>query len=329
MSKVNAAITAVGGYLPDYVMTNAELETLVDTNDEWIRTRTGIIERRILKGEGVGTSVMGVEVVRQLLEKSGTSPEEVDALICATVTPDFIFPGAANLICGEVGLTNAFCFDLNAVCSGFVHAIVTGSQFIQSGTYKKVIVMGADKMSALLDYSDRTNCILFGDGAAGVLLEPNTEGFGIQDAVLKQDIVGKEMIMVKGGGSAYPASHETVDNRWHYFKQNGRAVFKHAVRGMSSVTKEVMERNGLKGEDIRYLMPHQANKRILQATAREMGISMDKVTINIEKYGNTTAATVPLCLWEWERKLKKGDNLILAAFGAGFNYGAVYLKWAY
>jgi 3-oxoacyl-[acyl-carrier-protein] synthase-3 len=329
IKKQYAAITAVGGYVPEYILTNEELETMVDTNDEWIMSRTGIKERRILKGEGLGTSFMATEAIRMVLEKSGTKPEDVEVLIVATITPDYLFPTTGNLICENLGLTNAFCFDMSVACSGFVHGLVTGAQFIESGNYKKVIVVGADKMSSIMDYTDRTTCILFGDGAGAVLLEPNEEGLGIQDSILKQEPAGKGMISLPGGGSVNPATHETIDQRLHYFKQDGRAVFRYAVNGMSGTTIDVMKRNNLKGDDIAYLVPHQANLRILSKTAEYMGISADKVTINIEKYGNTTDATIPLCLWEWEDKFKKGDNIILSAFGAGFNYGSLYLKWAY
>lgn len=329
MKKLHAAITAVGGYVPEYILTNQELETMVETNDEWITTRTGINERRILKGEGQGTSVLATEAIRMVLEKSGTKPEEVEVLIVATITPDYLYPTTGNIICENLGLTNAFCFDMSVACSGFVHGLVTGAQFVESGNYKKVIVVGADKMSSVMDYTDRATCILFGDGAGAVLLEPNEEGLGVQDSVLKQDPVGKYMIHQPGGGSVNPATHETVDKRMHYFKQEGRAVFRHAVNGMAGTTLEVMKRNNLVGDDISYLVPHQANLRILAKTAEYMGIPKEKVTINIQKYGNTTDATIPLCLWEWEDKFKKGDNIILAAFGAGFNYGSLYLKWAY
>jgi 3-oxoacyl-[acyl-carrier-protein] synthase-3 len=329
MKKIHAAITAVGGYVPEYALTNKELETMVDTNDEWITTRTGIKERRILKGENQGTSVMATEAIRQVLEKSNTKAEEVEVLIVATVTPDYLFPSTGNIICENLGLKNAFCFDISVACSGFVHGLHTAAQFIEAGNYKKVVVVGADKMSSIMDYTDRSTCILFGDGAGAVMLEPNHEGFGVQDAILKQNPVGKDMIILPGGGSVHPTSQETLDNRMHYFKQDGKNVFRHAVRGMSSTTIDVMKRNNLIGDDIAYLVPHQANLRILAKTAEYMGISEDKVTINIQKYGNTTAGTVPLCLWEWEDKFKKGDNIILAAFGAGFNYGSLYLTWAY
>lgn len=329
MKKLHAAITAVGGYVPEYALTNQELEKMVDTNDEWITTRTGIKERRILKGEGQGTSVMATEAIRQLLEKSGTKPEEVEVLIVATVTPDYLFPSTGNIVCENLGLTNAFCFDMSVACSGFVHGLVTGAQFIESGNYKKVVVVGADKMSSIMDYTDRSTCILFGDGAGAVLLEPNEEGLGLQDSILKQDPAGKDLIILPGGGSVHPTTHETIDKGLHYFKQEGRAVFRYAVNGMSGTTVDIMKRNNLTGDDIAYLVPHQANLRILAKTAEYMGISEEKVTINIGRYGNTTAGTVPLCLWDWEDKFKKGDNIILAAFGAGFNYGSAYIKWAY
>lgn len=329
MKKIHAAITAVGGFVPEYTLTNEELASMVETNDEWIMSRTGIKERRILKGEKQGTSVLATEAIRQVLEKSNTKPEEVEVLIIATMTPDFLFPTTGNIVCENLGLKNAFCFDMSVACSGFVHGLQTAAQFVESGNYKKVIIVGADKMSSVIDYTDRSTCILFGDGAGAVMLEPNYEGFGVQDAVLKQDAVGKEMISMPAGGSVNPMSQETLDNRMNYFKQDGKNVFRHAVHGMSSTTLSVMKRNNLVGDDIAYLVPHQANLRILSKTAEYMGIPMEKVTINIEKYGNTTAGTVPLCLWEWEDKFKKGDNIILAAFGAGFNYGSLYLTWAY
>jgi 3-oxoacyl-[acyl-carrier-protein] synthase III len=326
---LTAKITGVAGYVPEYVLTNAELESMVDTTDEWITTRTGIKERRILKGEGKGTSVMGIEAVKQLLEKTNTHPDEVEVLICATISPDMQFPSAANLIAGGVGLTKAFGFDVGAACSGFLYALETGVNFIKSGRYKKVIVVGADKMSSITDYTDRNNCIIFGDGAACVMLEPTEEAVGVLDTILRTDPVGKDLIYLKAGGSAYPASEETVANREHFFYQDGKSVFKYAVTSMADVAAEIMERNHLSGDDVAYLVPHQANSRIIEATANRMGVGMDKVTMNIERFGNTTAATIPLCLWEWENKFKKGDNLILAAFGGGFTWGSVYLKWAY
>jgi 3-oxoacyl-[acyl-carrier-protein] synthase-3 len=327
--KIHAAITGVAGYVPDYVLTNEELEKLVDTNDEWITSRTGIKERRILKGEGLGTSVMGAKAVEELFAKTGTKPEEIDLLICATVTPDYFFPSASNLICKAVGIKETASFDLAAACSGFLNALATGTAFIESGRYKKIVVVGADKMSAIVDYSDRTTCILFGDGAGAVLLEASTENVGVQDFILKSDGEGCESLMQKGGGSAYPPTHETIDNQWHYIRQEGQSVFKFAVTRMADISAEIMERNDLTGDDVRFLVPHQANKRIIDATANRMGIGEDKVMLNIQKYGNTTAATIPLCLWDYEKQLKKGDNLILAAFGGGFTWASAYVKWAY
>ncbi len=329
MSTINAAITAVGGYVPDYVMTNKELEKIVDTTDEWITTRTGIKERRILKEEGKATSDMGAEVVKQICEKRGISPEEIDLILVATVTPDMPFPSTSNLICDKVGAKNAWGYDLSAACSGFLYALVTGQRFIQSGAYKKVIVVGADKMSSIINYDDRTTCIIFGDGAGGVLLEPTEEEVGVIDSVLKADGSGKEYLNIKAGGSLKPPSHETIDNKEHFVYQEGRSVFKFAVTNMADVAAEVMERNNLKSEDVDWLVPHQANLRIIDATRQRAGLPEDKVMINIQKYGNTTAGTLPLCLWDWEKKLKKGDNLLLAAFGGGFTWGSVYLKWAY
>jgi len=328
-NKISAAITGVAGYVPDYVLTNEELEKLVDTNDEWITTRTGIKERRILKGEGQGTSVMGAKAVEDLLLKTNTTPEQVDLLICATVTPDYLFPSASNLICKSVGIRETASFDLAAACSGFLNALAVGSAFIEAGRYKKVIVVGADKMSAIVDYTDRTTCILFGDGAGAVMLEPNADGLGVQDFILKSDGEGCESLMQKGGGSAYPPTHETVEQKLHYIRQEGQSVYKFAVTRMANVSAEIMERNHLVGDDIRFLVPHQANKRIIDATASRMGVSEDKVMLNIQKYGNTTAATIPLCLWDYENQLKKGDKLILAAFGGGFTWGSAYLTWAY
>jgi 3-oxoacyl-[acyl-carrier-protein] synthase-3 len=311
------------------VLSNEELEKLVETNDEWITSRTGIKERRILKGEGQGTSVMAAKAVADLLEKTNTKPEDVDLVICATVTPDYFFPSASNLICKAVGIRETASFDLAAACSGFLNALATGTVFIESGRYKKVIVVGADKMSAIVDYTDRTTCILFGDGAGAVLLEPSQDGLGVQDFILKSDGEGCESLMQKGGGSAYPPTHETIDQKWHYIRQEGQSVFKFAVTRMADISAEIMERNQLTGDDVRYLVPHQANKRIIDATANRMGIGEDKVMLNIQKYGNTTAATIPLCLWDYENQLKKGDNLILAAFGGGFTWASAYVKWAY
>jgi len=329
MNKIGAAITGVAGYVPDYVLTNTELEKMVDTNDEWIRTRTGIRERRILKGEGLGTAYLGTKAVEALLQKTNTKPEEVDGLICATVTPEMFFPSTANVICDNLGIKGAMSFDLAAACSGFIYALETGNNFVKGGNMKKVVVLGADKMSSIVDYTDRNTCILFGDGAGAVMLEPTKDEYRIVDAILRSDGVGKDLIIIKGGGSAYPPSHETLDRGYHNFFQDGRAVFKYAVTSMADVAVEVMERNNLQGKDIAYLVPHQANLRIIDASAKRMDVGMDKVTVNIDKYGNTTAATIPLCLWEWEDNFKKGDNIILAAFGGGFTWGSAYLKWAY
>lgn len=329
MTKIHAAITAVHGYVPDYVLTNKELETMVETTDEWIETRTGIKERRILKGKEKGTSEMAVEAVNGLLKKRGIPAEEIDLLICATTTPDMQFPATANIITDKIGAKNAFGYDISAACSGFIFALVTASKFIETGTYKKVIVVGGDKMSSIINYEDRTTCIIFGDGAGAVLLEPNAEGLGIQDAILRSDGSGRIHLHQKAGGSSKPASHETVDAKEHYVYQEGQAVFKFAVTNMAEVSAEIMERNNLTADDISWLVPHQANKRIIDATAQRMGIGNDKVMLNIQKYGNTTNGTIPLCLWEWEKQLKKGDNLILAAFGGGFTWGSIYLKWAY
>jgi 3-oxoacyl-[acyl-carrier-protein] synthase-3 len=329
MSKITAAITGINGYVPDYVMTNDELATMVDTNDEWIVSRTGIKERRILRGSGKGVSIMAVEAVKGLLEKTHTAPEEIDAIICATITPDLTFPATANLIAEKVGAKNAFGFDLAAACSGFLFALSTGAKFIESGSHKKIIVIGADKMSSILDYKDRTTCIIFGDGAGAALLEPNHEGLGIQDAILKSDGSGEQYLNIKAGGSRYPASLDTIQNNEHYVYQEGSAVFKFAVTKMAGVAKEIMDRNDLKGSDIAWLVPHQANKRIIDATAKLMEVPEDKVMMNISRYGNTTGGTIPLCLWDYEAQLKKGDNLILAAFGGGFTWASVYVKWAY
>ncbi|GAB3538264.1 ketoacyl-ACP synthase III [Pontibacter brevis] len=329
MSKITAAITGVSGYVPEYVLTNKELETMVETNDEWITSRTGIRERRILKGENMGTSQIAIPAVKELLRKTNTRPEEVDLLICATTTPDMVFPATANIITAEIGAVNAFGYDLQAACSGFLFALATGSKFVESGQYKKVVIVGADKMSSIIDYTDRTTCIIFGDGGGAVMLEPNTEGLGVQDQVLKSDGSGAPFLHMKAGGSRRPATHETVDAREHYAFQEGQQVFKFAVKGMADVSAEVMERNNLTGDDVAWLVPHQANKRIIEATANRMGLSNDKVMLNIHKYGNTTSGTIPLCLWEYESQMKKGDNIILAAFGGGFTWGSIYLKWAY
>lgn len=329
MSKLRAAITGVGGYVPDYILTNHELETMVETNDEWIVTRTGIKERRILKGDGLGTSYMGALAVKELLAKTKVNPKDIDLIICATVTPDMPFPATANLIADEVGASNAFSFDLGAACSGFIYALTTGTQYIESGMYKKVIVVGGDKMSSILNYEDRTTCILFGDGAGAVLLEPTSEEVGVMDSMHKSDGSGAAYLNMKGGGSRIPATRESVDAKLHYASQEGAMVFKFAVTNMADISVKIMERNNLTGDDIAYLVPHQANKRIVDATANRMNITEDKVLMNIERYGNTTAGTIPLLLWDFEKKLKKGDNLILAAFGGGFTWGSIYVKWAY
>ena len=327
--KLKASITGVHGYVPDYILTNGELETLVDTTDEWIVTRTGIKERRILKGDMKGTSILGVECVKELLNKTDTDPKEIDLIICATVTPDMLFPSTSNLIADRVGATNCYGFDISAACSGFIYALATGSQFIEAGTHKKVIVVGADKMSSIIDYEERKNCVLFGDGGGAVLLEPSEDETGIQDYLLKSDGSGGDMLCLKAGGSLKPASIETIKNKEHYIYQEGSSVFKFAVTNMADISEEIMNNNNLSSDDVAYLVPHQANKRIIDATAKRMGIGPEKVLLNIEKYGNTTAGTIPLCLWDFENKFKKGDNLILAAFGGGCTWGSLYLKWAY
>jgi len=329
MTKISAAITGVQGYVPDYVLTNAELETMVDTNDEWIRTRTGIEERRILKGEGRGTSVMGIEAVNGLLEKTGTDPMEVELVICATVTPDMQFPDTANIVADETGMKNAFCYDLHAACSGFLYALTTATRFIEAGAHTKVVVIGADKMSSIIDYTDRATCVIFGDGAGAVLLEATESDYGVRDSLLKSDGAGRVYLYQKAGGSSYPATEETVAGREHFVYQNGRPVFKAAVSGMSDVVSKVMARNGLTTDDINWLVPHQANRRIIDTVASSLDFPMERVMVNIHKYGNTTAGTIPLCLWEWEPQLKRGDNIILTSFGGGFTWGAIYVKWAY
>jgi 3-oxoacyl-[acyl-carrier-protein] synthase-3 len=328
MSKITAAITAVGGYAPETKLTNADLEKMVDTNDEWIKSRTGISERRILKEPGKATSDMAVPAILEILAKKNLAATDIDCIICATVTPDMVFPATANIISDKIGATNAWGFDLGAACSGFLYALTTGAALIESGRYKKVIVVGADKMSAIVDYTDRNTCILFGDAAAAVLLEANEDGFGIQDSILRSDGSGKDYLHMKAGGSLKPASVETVLAKEHYAFQEGKTVFKFAVKGMADVSAELLERNNLTGNDIAWLVPHQANLRIIDATADRMGISKEKVMINIERYGNTTAATIPLCLYEWQDKLNKGDNIVLAAFGGGFTWGATLVKWA-
>jgi 3-oxoacyl-[acyl-carrier-protein] synthase-3 len=329
MTKITAAITAVAGYVPDYKLTNEELETFLPTTSEWIESRTGIKERRIQKEVGLGTSDMCVPAIELLLKKRGITALDIDLIIVATISPDYDFPSTSNLVCDKIGAKNAWGFDLSGACSGFLFALETGRQFIENGRHKKVIVIGADKMSSIMDYTDRTTCIIFGDGAGAVLLEPNEEELGVQDSILKVDGAGGKSLIKKGGGSVNPATHETVDAKQHYIYQEGQLVFKHAVTNMASVSAEVMENNNLTADDVAWLVPHQANKRIIDATADRMGLSSDKVMLNIQKYGNTTAATVPLCLWDYEKQLKKGDNIILATFGGGFTWGAVYLKWAY
>ena len=328
MTKIYAAITGVGGNVPDYILTNKELSTLVDTNDEWITSRTGIKERRILKGEK-GTSDMAAIAVKQLLEKCNTKPEEVDLIIVATVTPDHVFPATANLVADKTGCVNAFNYDLGAACSGFIYALSTGAAFVESGRYKKVVVVGADKMSSIIDYTDRTTCIIFGDGAGAVMLEPTTEEVGVIDYIHKSDGSGVDFLRMKAGGSKYPSTHASIDAREHYVYQDGKTVFKFAVTNMADYAAKIMERNNLSGDDVAWLAPHQANKRIVDATSNRMGISDEKVMMNIERYGNTTSATIPTLLWDYEKQLKKGDNIILAAFGGGFTWGAIYVKWAY
>ncbi|MCU0329280.1 MAG: ketoacyl-ACP synthase III [Chitinophagales bacterium] len=329
MAKILAAITGVAGYVPEDILTNADLEKMVDTNDEWITTRTGIKERRILKTPGKATSDMGVEVVKQILEKTGTKAEEIEMLICATVTPDTTFPDTANTILDKVGAKNAFGYDINAACSGFLYALTTGAKFIESGMYKKVIIIGADKMSSIVDYTDRATCIIFGDGAGGVLLEPSEDGNGVVDAVLKSDGSGREFLHMKAGGSMKPATAETVAKREHFVYQDGKPVFKAAVNGMVSTVNQVLERNNMAIDDITWLVPHQANMRIINSVGDMLDIPKDKVMVNIHKYGNTTAGTLPLCLAEYEPQLKKGDNIMLTAFGGGFTWGSLLIKWAY
>jgi len=329
MTKIKAAITGVNGYVPEDILSNHDLEKMVETNDEWIVSRTGISERRILKDKDKASAFLGTQAVKGLLEKTNTNPLDIDLIVCPTVTPDMFFPSTANLIAGAVGATNAFAFDISAACSGFVYGISMAAQFIETGRYKKVIVVGAEKMSSIVDYTDRATCIIFGDGAGAVLLEPNEEGYGVLDFELKSDAVGKDFLHMKAGGSLKPASHETVDAKEHFVFQEGQTVFKYAVSGMSEVSQNVMERNGLNGDNLTWLVPHQANKRILDFTAKRIGIAPQKVMMNIAKYGNTTAATIPLCLWDYEDQLKKGDTLIMTAFGGGFTWGAVYVKWAY
>jgi len=329
MSKINAVITGIEGYLPEYILDNSELSKMVDTSDEWIMTRIGIRERRILREPGKGTSDIALVAVTRLLEKTGTSPDEIDFVLCATVTPDMQFPATASIIADKAGIKNAFHFDLNAGCSGFLYALSTASQFIETGRVKKALVIGAEKMSSIVDYTDRATCPIFGDGAGVVLLEPTTENIGVIDMKMQSDGVGRVYLHMKSGGSVRPACHESIEAREHYIFQDGQHVFKWAVSKMADVSVEMMEKHGLTPETLNWLVPHQANMRIIEATAKRMGINKEQVMINIEKYGNTTAATLPLCLWEWESKLHKGDNIILASFGAGFTWGALYLKWGY
>jgi 3-oxoacyl-[acyl-carrier-protein] synthase-3 len=329
MSKIQAVITGVGGYVPEYILNNEELSTMMDTNDEWITTRVGIKERRILKGENLGTSFMAAKAIEDLFSKTGTKPEEIDLVICGTTTPDHIYPSCASMAAERVGIKNALAFDLQAACSGFIVALSTATGFIESGRYKKVLVIGAEKMSAITDYTDRTTAPLFGDGAAVVLVEPTTENYGVIDSMIFTDGVGYKHLHVKAGGSANPTTFETLSNREHYTYQEGTNVYKYAVTNMSEVSANLMEKNHLTNEDVAWLIPHQANLRIIDAVVQRTGVDYSKVTINIERYGNTSAATIPLCIWEWENKFKKGDNIILTAFGAGFTWGAIYLKWGY
>lgn len=329
MIKIRAAIKGVQGYVPDYVLTNDELSRMVDTSDEWIMQRIGIKERRILREEGKATSDMAAQAVKGLLKKTNTDPKDIDLIICSTISGDMHFPSTSNLISHKTGLINAWGFDLAAACSGFIFGLETATNFIESGRYKKVILVGADMMSSITDYTDRSTCPLFGDGASAVLLEPTTEDVGIVDHIFGVDGSGGKYLHLKAGGSLRPSSHETVDNKEHFIYQEGQAVFKVAVSKMADVSVEIMEKHNLKSEDIAWFVPHQANMRIIEAVARRMGLEKEKVMINIERYGNTTSATIPLCLWEWEPRLKKGDNIILSAFGGGFTWGSIYLKWAY
>lgn len=329
MSSITAAITAVGGYVPDFILTNQLLETMVDTNDEWITTRTGIKERRILKGEGLGTSYMAIKAAENLIEKSGLNPEEIDCVLVATTTPDMPVAATAVYVASQIGAVNAFAYDIQAACSGFLYGMSTASSYVQSGRYKKVLLIGADKMSSIIDYTDRATCIIFGDGAGAVLFEPNHEGLGFQDEFLRSDGIGREFLKIDAGGSILPASSETVANKQHFVFQDGKTVYKYAVSGMADVSEKIMQRNNLTKDDVAFLVAHQANKRIIDATASRMGIEDDKVLVNIHRYGNTTSGTLPLLLSDFESKFKKGDNLIFAAFGGGFTWGSIYLKWAY
>ncbi len=329
MNKITAAITAVGGYVPDFVLSNKVLETMIDTNDEWITTRTGIKERRILKEKGKGTSFLAIKAAQNLIEKSGINPEEIDLLIMATATPDMLVAGTGVYVATQIGASNAFSYDLQAACSSFLFGMSAAAAHIESGRYKKVLLIGADKMSSIIDYTDRATCIIFGDGGGAVLFEPNSDGYGLQDEYLCSDGIGRDYLKMDAGGSILPASKETVENRMHNIFQDGKTVFKYAVSGMADVSEKIMERNNLTKDDIDWLVPHQANKRIIDATAQRIGLDEEKVLMNIYKYGNTTSATLPLLLNDFEKQLKKGDNLIFAAFGGGFTWGSVYLKWAY
>lgn len=329
MRQINAVITGITAKVPDYILTNEELSTMVDTSDEWIMTRVGIKERRILKGEGQGVSVLGIAAVQELLAKTNTKPEEVDAVIFATSTPDHIFPSSASIVAEQNNIKNAFCFDMEVACSGFIYGLEICNGLIHTGKYKKIILLAGDKMSSITNYQDRTTCPLFGDAVGAVMIEPTEENVGIMDAELHSDGVGYQPLQMKAGGSKYPASLETVQNAEHTVHQDGRVVFKHAVSRMSEVALSMMQRNNLSADDINWLVPHQANMRIIDATIDRTGLPREKVMINIERYGNTSAGTIPVCLWEWEHKLKKGDNILLVAFGAGFSWGSVYLKWGY
>jgi|MGYP003390083190 3-oxoacyl-[acyl-carrier-protein] synthase-3 len=329
MEKINAVITGVGGYVPDYVLTNDELSRMVDTTDEWIMTRIGVKERRILNEEGLGTSYMARKAAKQLMQKTGVNPDEIDAVIVCTTTPDYHFPSTASILCDKLGLKNAFAFDFQAACCGFLYGMEVAASLVASGRHKKVILVGADKMSSMVDYTDRATCPIFGDGAAAVLLEPTTEDYGIKDSILRTDGKGLPFLHMKAGGSVCTPSYFTVDHKMHYIYQEGRTVFKYAVSNMSEITATIAEKNGLTKENINWVIPHQANMRIIDAVASRLEVPMEKVMVNIQRYGNTSAGTLPLCLWDYEKQLRKGDNLIFTAFGAGFTYGAVYVKWGY
>lgn len=329
MNKITAAITAVGGYVPEFVLSNQILETMVDTNDEWITSRTGIKERRILKEPGLGTSFLAIKAAQNLLEKNNIDPKEIDLVILATATPDMLVASTGVYVATQIGAENAFSYDLQAACSSFLFGMSTASAYIESGRYKKVLLIGADKMSSIIDYTDRSTCIIFGDGAGAVLFEPNNEGLGFQDEIMKSDGIGRDFLKMDAGGSILPPSAQTVENKQHYIFQDGKQVYKYAVTGMADVSEKIMQRNNLTEKDVDWLVAHQANKRIIDATSSRMGVDDSKVLINIERYGNTTSATLPLLLSDYEKKLKKGDNLIFAAFGGGFTWGSIYLKWAY